>query len=180
MDSGELKTRNSQLSSTPDFQFPIPLVILIGLPGSGKSSFARGLQERPGWQLISTDAIREYLFGNEAVQGSWLKVWSQVSQEFRRAVQSIQHGERVEAIYDATNVIRKSRRQAIALARESGFTHLTGIWLNEPLTVCLQRNQQRDRQVPTAIIERMNRRLWGAPPSIEEGFDCLIEIKSGF
>lgn len=180
MDSGELKTQNSQLFATPYLQFPIPLIILIGLPGSGKSAFADRLQARPGWWLISTDAIRARLFGEEAIQGPWLKVWNEVSREFREAVRSIQQGETVEAIYDATNVIRKSRRQAIALARESGFTHLTGIWLNEPLSVCLQRNQQRDRQVPDAIIERMNRRLWGAPPAIQEGFDCLIEMRSGF
>ncbi len=159
---------------------PIPLTILIGLPGSGKSSFAQRLQARSGWRLISTDAIRAHLFGDAAVQGPWLKVWSEVGREFREAVRSIQQGEAREGIYDATNVVRKSRREAIALARESGFTHLTGIWLNEPLSVCLQRNQQRDRQVEAAVIERMNRRLWGAPPSIQEGFDCLIELRSGF
>lgn len=114
------------------------------------------------------------------MQGSWLKVWNAVGQEFRETVCLIQQGEVKEAIYDATNVVRKSRRDAIALARASGFTHLTGIWLNQPLAVCLQRNQQRDRQVPDLIIERMNRRLWGAPPTIEEGFDCLIELRTGF
>jgi predicted kinase len=118
------------------------------------------------------------LFGDESVQGCWLKVWREVDREFREAVQAIASGTAREAIYDATNVVRKSRRQAIALARGCGFTYLTGIWLNEPLEVCLQRNQQRDRQVSDAVIERMNRRLWGAPPSIQEGFDCLIEIKS--
>lgn len=180
MDSGELKPQNLKLFSTPHSLLPIPLIILIGLPGSGKSSFAQRLQTRPGWRLISTDDIRSRLFGDAAIQGSWLKVWTEVGREFCEVVRSIQQGEAREAIYDATNVVRKSRREAIALARESGFTHLTGIWLNEPLEVCLQRNQQRDRQVPDAVIERMNRRLWGAPPSIHEGFDCLIEMRSGF
>lgn len=167
-------------SSTYLSTHPVPLIILIGLPGSGKSSFAQRLQAHPGWRLISTDAIRTNLFGDQGIQGPWLKVWHEVSREFQEAAQSIQQGEAREAVYDATNVVRKSRREAIALARESGFTHLTGIWLNEPLDVCLQRNQQRDRQVPEAVIERMNRRLWGAPPSIQEGFDCLIEMRSGF
>lgn len=176
----KLKTQNLKRFSPPCSLPPIPVIILIGLPGSGKSSFAHCLQARPGWRLISTDAIRSHLFGDEAIQGPWLKVWSEVGREFREAARSIQQGEARAAVYDATNVVRKSRREAIALARESGFTHLTGIWLNEPLEVCLQRNQQRDRQVPEAVIERMNRRLWGAPPSIQEGFDCLIEMRSGF
>ncbi len=178
MDSESWTGDSSRLTHPPIH--PIPLILLIGLPGSGKSTFAECLQARPGWRLISTDVIRSHLFGDEAVQGSWLKVWREVGREFREAVRSIQQGDANKAIYDATNVVRKSRREAIALARESGFTHLTGIWLNEPLEVCLQRNQQRDRQVPDAVIERMNRRLWGAPPTIAEGFDCLIEIRSGF
>ena len=153
------------------------LILLIGLPGSGKSSLAQWLlQETPGRYLISTDGIRAVLFGDEATQGSWLTVWQEVGRQFRETVGQIQRGEVEAAIYDATNVVRKQRREAIALAREAGFTDITGIWLNVPLGLCLQRNQQRDRQVPDDIIHRMSCCLHNAPPSEQEGFDRLIEI----
>jgi predicted kinase len=158
-------------------QSAIGLILLIGLPGSGKSTLAARLQRQSDQrQLISTDAIRAHLFGDEAIQGPWLQVWREVGCQFRSSVQQILSGQMAEAIYDATNVVRKQRRQAIALARRSGFTHITGIWLNPALEVCLARNHQRDRQVPEAVILQMHRRLWGAPPAIADGFEVLIEV----
>jgi predicted kinase len=155
------------------------LLFLMGLPGSGKSTLAKFLlrgDRTPDRVLISTDGIRADLFGNESVQGDWLQVWQEVEQRFRVAVDQIQQGQRSAAIYDATNAVQQQRRDAIALARQSGFTHLTGIWLNTPLWLCLQRNQQRDRQVPAEVIERMSRCLNDVAPSESEGFQQLIEI----
>ncbi|MDX2243000.1 MAG: AAA family ATPase [Leptolyngbyaceae cyanobacterium bins.302] len=153
------------------------LILLIGLPGSGKSTLAKKLiDDCPERRLISTDAIRATLFGEESVQGDWLLIWREVGRQLRESVQQIQQGTVKEVVYDATNVVRKQRRQAIALARESGFTHITGIWLNTPIWLCVQRNQQRDRQVPKDVIYRMNRRLWGATPATQEGFNELVVI----
>ncbi|PSB31921.1 AAA family ATPase [Stenomitos frigidus] len=153
------------------------LILLIGLPGSGKSTFAAlRLQACPQRQLISTDAIRSCLFGDEAVQENWLKVWREVGRQFQQTVQQGRMEHTSEAIYDATNAVRRDRRRAIGLARTCGFTDITGVWLNTPLDICLQRNQQRYRRVPDAVILRMHRRLMGAPPSVSDGCDRLIEV----
>ena len=87
-------------------------------------------------------------------------------------------GQALEAIYDATNVVRRDRRRAIALARAHGFTTIIAVWLNTPLEICLQRNQQRDRQVPAIVILQMHRRLMSAPPALADGCDRLIEMRS--
>ncbi len=157
----------------------IRLFFLIGLPGSGKSTWANVLlNERCDRGLISTDKIRLDLYGDEATQGNWLQVWQEVEQQFGAAARQIHQGERSIAIYDATNVVRKQRREAIALAQRSGFTHLTGVWLDTPLWLCLQHNQQRDRQVLPDVIHHMSRHLRNAPPSRLEGFHRLIRIRS--
>ncbi|MBM0741993.1 AAA family ATPase [Phormidium sp. CLA17] len=156
----------------------VRLFFLIGLPGSGKSTLATDLlNECSDRTLISTDGIRLTLYGDEAIQGDWLTIWQEVERLFRVTASQIRRGERSDAIYDATNAVRQQRREAIALARKSGFTHITGIWLNTPLWLCLQRNQQRDRQVPADVIQRMNHRLRGAPPSRLEGFNDLIRVR---
>jgi len=151
------------------------LILLIGLPGSGKSSLAQQwciLNREVQW--ISTDRIRAQLFGDETVQGPWLRVWNEVHRQFCRAVVAIEAGQCPFAIYDATNAERKQRRDAIALARGTGFTQITGIWLNPPLAVCLERNHQRDRNVPELVILRMHRELISAPPTLTDGLDHLI------
>lgn len=129
--------------------------------------------------IVSTDAIRAQLFGDAAIQGSWLKVWLEVRHQFQAAVDRIVAREIEFAIYDATNAVRKQRREAIALARKTGFTQVTGLWVDTPLFLCFDRNQRRDRQVPESVIVRMSRCLYGAPPTIEEGLDAVIHLSLG-
>ncbi|MFK0733356.1 MAG: AAA family ATPase [Gloeotrichia echinulata GP01] len=146
------------------------LLLLIGLPGSGKSTLAKQLvAECPQMQLISTDAIRGQLFGNEAIQGPWLLIWQEIQRQWQQALAA-----RQTAIYDATNARRGDRREVIAIVRDLGFTHITGIWLDTPVWLCLARNKKRLRQVPEEIILRMHRQLREAPPTLSEGLDRLI------
>ncbi|MBD2509566.1 AAA family ATPase [Nostoc muscorum FACHB-395] len=148
------------------------LFLLIGLPGSGKSTFAKQLMtECPQMPLISTDGIRGQLFGSQALQGPWLLIWQEVERQFRQATCTAN-----TAIFDATNAQRRHRREVIALARELGFTQIMGIWVDTPVWLCLARNKRRSRQVPEEIILRMHRQLRDAPPSLEEGLDGLIRL----
>ena len=148
------------------------LFLLIGLPGSGKSTFAKQLlAECPQMQLISTDAIRGQFFGSEALQGPWLLIWQEIERQFQQAISTSK-----SAIFDATNAQRRHRRELITLARDLGFTHITGIWVRTPVWLCLARNKRRSRQVPEEIILRMHRQLRDAPPSLEEGLDGLIRL----
>ncbi len=153
------------------------LLLLIGIPGSGKSHLAAQLvaasSDRP---VISTDAIRAQLFGAEIIQGEWLKVQAVVEQQLRQAVAKIQAGEATEAIYDATNATANQRRSAITLARSTGFTQITGLWLDPPLETCLERNRQRQRQVPEEVILRMHQQLQQSPPTEADGFDRVLHL----
>ncbi|NJK38961.1 MAG: AAA family ATPase [Oscillatoriales cyanobacterium SM2_3_0] len=148
------------------------LILMIGLPGSGKSFLSQQLIQNhyPEYCLTSTDQIRARLFGDEAIQGHWLQVWQQVEQQFYQGM--LYPG----LIYDATNTQRRHRREVVDLARTVGFQRIMGIWVNLSLQICLERNQQRSRQVPEEIILRMARQLQGAPPALSEGFDSLVII----
>ena len=155
-----------------------PLTLLIGLPGSGKSTLAAQWMQAENRSLISTDTIRAMLFGNEATQGEWGLVQREVRRQLQQAIDQIQQGKMREAIYDATNARRRNRRQAIALIRSLGFSPITGFWLDLPLSVCLERNRRRSRQVPEEVIYRMHRQLTDAPPRLEDGFDRLVHLLS--
>lgn len=154
------------------------LLLLIGLPASGKSSLAQQLLAESRRQLISTDAIRHQLFGDEAFQGPWVLVWREVQHQFQQVVAQSDSTSIGEAIYDATNAQRRNRREVITLARGAGFTHITGVWLDTPVWLCLARNRRRDRKVPEDVIFRMHRQLRDAPPTLYEGLDRLIHCTS--
>ena len=175
-----MEMNNYQLPIT-NYQSPIiKLVLLIGIPGSGKSSLAQQIVAASGGHLlISTDAIRAQLFGDEAIQGSWVLIGQELQRQLHQAVDAISQNQARSAIFDATNAARRYRREAIAQARDTGFTHITGLWLDTPVWLCLHRNRQRQRQVPDDVILRMHRQLRQDPPSLADGLDCLIRYYPG-
>lgn len=154
------------------------VIILIGVPASGKSSLAEQMLRTASQQsslnygqahLISPDRIREQLYGAAAIQGNWSEIWSEVQQEFANAARSQQ-----SVIYDATNYQREYRKDVIALAKKHGFQPIIGIWLNVPLWICLSRNELRDQVVPEDVIIEMYRTITYTPPSLPEGFDRIL------
>ncbi|MEM6591287.1 MAG: AAA family ATPase, partial [Cyanobacteria bacterium P01_C01_bin.73] len=103
-------------------------------------------------------------------------IWHAVEAELDQIRHSIQAGDQRGAIYDATNVKRRSRREALAHFQAWAFTPIVGIWFETPLATALERNQQRSRQVPESVILKMHRQLAGAPPDPSDGLDYLIRV----
>lgn len=155
------------------------LVVSIGLPASGKSSLAKQLAgQLENARVISTDAIRAQLFGDEIIQGPWVEIERELQRQFESLValegRSPGNDSRMVAIYDATNAQRLHRQEAIALGRSCGFTPIIGLWVATPVEVCLERNRRRGRQVPDEVIWKMHEHLQTDPPKREDGFDEVI------
>lgn len=162
---------------------PAPLILTVGIPGSGKSTWAKSLAEQKAaqgkqYQIISTDRIRAELYGEESIQGEWMEIRARLIDRLKSARQSIAKGQTNAVIYDATNAARRQRREFIQTARACGYTPLIAAWIDVPLAVCLERNAKRSRQVPPPIIEKMHRQLTGAPPSKTEDLNQIIRIEN--
>jgi predicted kinase len=167
------------VSGDGDRSLAVPLLLLVGVPGSGKSTWAQAFVATHCRHLIvSTDAIRAELYGNESIQGDWGQVWQRVLAQWLAAVEAIHQGTLEGAIYDATNARRRHRRHTLAAARQIGFTQITLVWFDLPLRVALDRNRQRSRQVPPEVIATMYRQLQGAPPALGEGVDRVIHCRA--
>jgi predicted kinase len=154
------------------------------LPASGKSLIAKQISASSTGksQIVSSDAIRADLYGDEDIQGEWWQIEARIERQFKYAVELINSvGESLavrhrlsRVIYDATNTVQSYRKEAIALARKTGFNRITGFWVDTPLAICLQRNRQRKRIVPDEILLQMYDCLKNTPPVLEDGFDRLI------
>lgn len=146
---------------------------LIGIPGSGKSTFA-GLISQFGCEIISTDDIRQELYGDAAIQGDWCQIESEA---IYRICTVWKAGKSV--VYDATNFKRAFRMDFLRKLNfkgdwgESSYPDWIAWYLNTPLETCIARNQKRDRKVPENIIESMYVAIVDFPPITAEGFAAV-------
>lgn len=142
------------------------LILLVGIPGSGKTTYAKKYTEEYINTIhLSSDKIREELWGNEAIQGDNNEVFSLMQS---RAIEALNNGQSV--IYDATNVTRKDRSYIIALCPK--FTKIEAHIIWATIETCIKRDAVRERTVGKEVIDKMLKRFQA--PYYDEGID---EIK---
>lgn len=137
--------------------------MLVGLPGSGKSHYAKELSKRQRAAVVATDAIRERLFGSDTIQKNAYLVFDEAYSEIGKALES---GRNV--IFDATNVSRDRRLKFLKRFRDVPVEcHV----LTTPHEVAAQRDQARKRRVGERILEKYAKSF--EFPAAGEGFEKL-------
>lgn len=140
-------------------------IMCIGLPGCGKSTWCVQQETLYNSLSISTDKIRKELYGSESEQGDPNKV-------FKIAKDRVVNGFEIfdTVILDATNIQKKHRMHFIKAIKQSvKDVVVKAFWFAVPVKVCKERNNQRDRNVPEYVIDKMYKLF--SPPGKEEGFD---------
>lgn len=133
----------------------VPVLVLVGLPGSGKSTVANLVLKEGGLYrtIISSDAIRKELFGSESIQCNNEQVFKIY---YDRFVENLVRGDGV--ILDATNITIKARKhvfEAIKKAQKlvkdlSVFT--TALVINTPVERVVKQDRDRERTVGLSPI----------------------------
>jgi predicted kinase len=145
------------------------VVLAIGLPGSGKTTWFR----RRGVTPLSSDLLRNILFDDVEEQRYQGLVFSTLRSLLRARLIAKMPWNYV----DATNLSIHERRQWIKMAKSFGY-EVQGVFFDVPLDVCLERNRSRDRMVSEEVMRRMAEKL--KPPVFEEGFAkiTVVRVKS--
>lgn len=144
-------------------------IMMVGLPGSGKSTYAKTLTlDGKPYIIHSSDKLREELYGDAAIQGDNNKLFAELH---KRIKEDLQRGENV--VYDATNIKKKNR---IAFLRELKDIpcYKDCIVMATEYKACEYNNEHRERKVPLEVIRRMF--LNYQPPHESEGFREIIYV----
>jgi predicted kinase len=142
------------------------VVLAIGLPGSGKSSWFKRNKINP----LSSDLLRALLFDDPTEQRFQDLVFSNLRSMLRARLIA----RRPLNYVDATNLTPHDRHSWIKLAKDFGY-EVQAVYFDVPLEVCLERNQRRQRAVSEEIMRQMAGKL--RPPSFEEGFSKITVVR---
>ncbi len=142
------------------------VVLTIGLPGSGKTTWFR----RRGVTPLSSDLLRSILFDDITEQRYQGLVFSTLRSLLRARLIAKMPWNYV----DATNLSPHERRQWIKMAKSFGYD-VQAVFFDVPFEVCMERNHMRERTVSDESMQRMAERL--RPPSFKEGFSKITVVR---
>ena len=147
-------------------------IMLVGLPASGKTTYAKQL-ESEGYIVHSSDSIREELYGSEEIQSNPHEVFKVLHE---RVKQSLAEGKNV--VCDATNLQSKRRRNFLTELKKYDC-YKKCVFMATTFEECLRRNKLRDRKVPEHKMKEMY--MTFSPVGYHEGWDeiCFNHYKEG-
>src|SRR6266853_1045630 len=142
------------------------VVLAIGLPGSGKTTWFK----RRGVSPLSSDMLRSILFDDITEQRYQGLVFSTLRSLLRARLIARMPWNYV----DASNLAPHERRQWIKMAKGFGY-EVHAVFFDVLLEVCLERNRKWERQVKEDVIQRMAAKL--KAPGFEEGFGKITVVR---
>ncbi len=154
------------IDENQEVQIPQPsLILLIGAPGSGKTTFATWHFNET--EILSSDRFRAMITDDE----NNVEVSAEAFEALFWFVEKrLKYGRRT--VVDATNVRREWRAPLLEIAKRHSVPTIA-IVLNLPLETCLKNNCKRPgRQVLDQVVEEMYADLQESLKGIEtEGFE---------
>ncbi|HZC23177.1 MAG TPA: AAA family ATPase [Candidatus Binatia bacterium] len=142
------------------------VVLAIGLPGSGKSTWFKRHNIVP----LSSDMVRSLLFDDVREQRFQDLVFSNL----RSMLKARLIAKRPMNYVDATNLTPQERAHWVKLAKDYKY-EVQAVFFDVPLEVCVERHQRRDRVVPEDVMRRMAAKL--KAPSFQEGFSKITVVR---
>ena len=142
------------------------VVLAVGLPGSGKSSWFKRHNITP----LSSDVLRSMLFDDPAEQRFQDLVFSNL----RSMLKARLIARRPTNYVDATNLTPHERQNWVKLAKDFGY-EAHAVFFDVPLELCIERHNRRDRIVPEDVMRKMSAKL--KAPTFDEGFAKITVVR---
>jgi predicted kinase len=136
--AADVKKLMDSLGKLPEPSVDPVLIVVSGLPGSGKSYFSRRLAERLPLPVVESDAMRQILSAkpdySQAESGRLFRACHALMDEL------LHKG--ISVIFDATNLIENHREQLYRIAEKAG-AKLVLVRVEAPPEVVQQRLERR-------------------------------------
>lgn len=148
------------------------LHMMMGIQGSGKSTYSKRLAKEYNCKIMSTDEVRK---ANPNMEEKY--VFPEV---FRLCSEELKNNR--DVIFDATNITPNVRNRNLSAIKSlySDF-EVYLYFINTDVEVCKKRVEKRNKLpgeifIPLEVIESYSKNI--IPPSEEENFDKIIILNN--
>ncbi len=168
------------MNKEPDFKkFDIyDIVLVCGLPASGKSFFAKKYFAESDIKRVNRAEIRRMLYEMSSFGDKWSeKSFSDVDEAIVKHVEKkiIEHyiQNSIRIVIDNTSVTKQSRKYYTDIAKQNKKS-IAVIFINTPVQTCIQRNRSLPDSKPESVISNLYASL--QLPDKAEGFAEIVII----
>lgn len=158
------------------------LIMMVGVPGSGKSYMAKWISEyNNGIKIFSSDEYRKKLLGNENDQTNNSLVFDTIYSDIAKSLVNEE-----SCIFDATNICYKDRKRAFDSIdnKISKVYHVKPSYTKEAyvcctsISNCVYLDKGRERTVGEAVINKFVSRF--EYPQYFEGFSSIEQYVNNY
>ena len=122
------------------------MYLVCGLPGSGKTTFAKELADRNNYQYFSPDFYYAYINGSELDRSNKFDAWIMMFCDIQEAMENNE-----DCVVDTAAITYAQRQEFLNWFPD--FEHHL-IWIDADIFQCLKNNESRKRVIP---LERMEK-----------------------
>lgn len=142
--------------------------IMVGLPRSGKSTYAEKYKGNKA--IISADQLRYLVYGQRFWGPGEDMMWA-----IRKIALTMLMEQGIDIVIDETNTTEARRKSIIELARKHNYI-IEVVVINTPKEICIERARAEGDEKIIPVIERMAEQL--EPISLAE-VDYIYKISLG-
>ena len=147
------------------------LVVLVGLPGSGKSEVAEEYIRTHDAVVISSSEMRELVFGDANNYGHKKQLFKAIHETIKNVLECKQ-----SVVYDATNLERKNRMELL--------NYIAGVPCTKKCIIvvksyeeCIENINRFGKETPPYVVDGQYKKF--ETPWYVEGFDEIEIINNG-
>lgn len=149
--------------------------MMVGIQGSGKTTYAKIMNKETGIEIVSTDTIRK-----EMTDFKESNVFPMVHRRCKELIL-----DNKDLIFDATSITPSVRKRFIDSLKELGIDRsmyeIYVYYFIPDVELSKKRIEKRneegiERYMPLEVIEKYNKEI--IPPTKEEGFEKILFISS--
>ena len=158
------------------------IILVCGLPGSGKSHFARKYFKKSGRKRINRKEIRKHLYEMLSFNDEWKEEYFCENQELlvkyieKKIIEHLLFNNE-KVLIDNISVSEKSRIDYINMAAKMKKS-ISAVYVNTDMAICLERNRDREKAdaAPESLIANLSARA--VFPEKREGFSEVVVLNN--